>query len=145
MATLHLMVGLPCLGKTTLARTLEREQSALRLTPDEWHIRLFGQGAEEPEHGWSLAGGTEAREIWCGGRGGIGGEGVRGAGRDEVPAGGAALRAKLDQPVGGADRINLGWACGRRMRPSHSVAGPAWFGRRRLVPKDREADIDRIH
>lgn len=50
MATLHLMVGLPCSGKTTLAKTLEREQFALRLTPDEWHIQLFGQDAEEVEH-----------------------------------------------------------------------------------------------
>ena len=50
MATLHLMVGLPCSGKTTLAQQLEREQAALRLTPDEWHVRLFGQDAEEPEH-----------------------------------------------------------------------------------------------
>jgi len=50
MATLHLMVGLPCSGKSTLARTLEHEHSALRLTPDEWQIRLFGQDAEEPEH-----------------------------------------------------------------------------------------------
>ena len=49
-ATLHLMVGLPCSGKTTLARTLEHERSALRLTPDEWQLRLFGQDAEEPEH-----------------------------------------------------------------------------------------------
>ena len=36
------MVGLPCVGKTTLARRLEDELPALRLTPDEWHIRLFG-------------------------------------------------------------------------------------------------------
>jgi predicted kinase len=50
MATLHLMVGLPCSGKTTLARKLEHEKSALRLTPDEWQIPLFGQDAEEPEH-----------------------------------------------------------------------------------------------
>ncbi len=50
MATLHLMVGLPCSGKTTLAKKLERERSALRLTPDEWQIGLFGQDAEEPEH-----------------------------------------------------------------------------------------------
>ncbi len=50
VATLYLMVGLPCSGKTTLAQKLEREQSALRLTPDEWHVRLFGQDAEEPEH-----------------------------------------------------------------------------------------------
>ena len=50
MATLHLMVGLPCSGKTRLAQKLESEQSALRLTPDEWQVRLFGQDAEEPEH-----------------------------------------------------------------------------------------------
>ncbi|MBM3130210.1 MAG: ATP-binding protein [Chloroflexi bacterium] len=50
MATLHLMVGLPCSGKTTLAQKLEYELPALRLTPDEWQIRLFGQDAEEPEH-----------------------------------------------------------------------------------------------
>jgi len=50
MATLHLMVGLPCSGKTTLAQKLEHELLALRLNLDEWHIRLFGQDAEEPEH-----------------------------------------------------------------------------------------------
>jgi predicted kinase len=50
LATLHLMVGLPCSGKTTLARKLEQERSALRLTPDEWQVRLFGQDAKEPEH-----------------------------------------------------------------------------------------------
>src|SRR4030095_11944990 len=50
MATLHLMVGLPCSGKTTLAKNLEHELLALRLTPDEWQIPLFGQDAEEPEH-----------------------------------------------------------------------------------------------
>jgi predicted kinase len=50
VATLHLMVGLPCSGKTTLAKKLEHDLPALRLTADEWHIRLFGQDAEEPEH-----------------------------------------------------------------------------------------------
>ena len=44
------MVGLPCSGKTTLAKKLEQERSALRLTPDEWQVALFGQDAEEPEH-----------------------------------------------------------------------------------------------
>jgi predicted kinase len=43
VATLHLIVGLPCSGKTTLARQLETKYSALRLTTDEWHIRLFGR------------------------------------------------------------------------------------------------------
>ena len=50
VATLHLMVGLPCSGKTTLAQKLESEHSALRLTTDEWHVCLYGQDAEEPEH-----------------------------------------------------------------------------------------------
>jgi predicted kinase len=50
MATLHLMAGLPCSGKTTLANKLEHELPALRLALDEWHIVFFGQDAEEPEH-----------------------------------------------------------------------------------------------
>jgi predicted kinase len=50
MATLHLMVGLPCAGKTTLARGLEHIHSALRLTPDEWHTSLFGYDVVEDEH-----------------------------------------------------------------------------------------------
>ena len=50
MATLHLICGLPCAGKTTLAKRLEQQFSALRLTPDQIHIRLYGQDAEEKEH-----------------------------------------------------------------------------------------------
>jgi predicted kinase len=57
VATLHLMVGLPCSGKTTVARQLEARYSALRLPTDEWHIRLFGPDyhenmteSEEAEH-----------------------------------------------------------------------------------------------
>lgn len=42
-ATLHVMVGLPGAGKTTRARQIEQEQGALRLTPDEWMIPLFGE------------------------------------------------------------------------------------------------------
>ncbi|HET8669160.1 MAG TPA: ATP-binding protein [Candidatus Saccharimonadales bacterium] len=42
IATLHLICGLPCSGKTTLAKQIEKERSALRLTPDEWITRLFG-------------------------------------------------------------------------------------------------------
>lgn len=44
------MVGLPCSGKTTLARQLEQKYSALRLNLDEWHVRLYGQDALEKEH-----------------------------------------------------------------------------------------------
>jgi predicted kinase len=50
MTTLHLIVGLPCAGKTTYAKQLELEKSALRFTPDEWHTRLFGLDLEHPEH-----------------------------------------------------------------------------------------------
>ena len=42
-STLHLIVGLPGAGKTTLARRLERELPALRLTPDEWIGPLYGE------------------------------------------------------------------------------------------------------
>jgi predicted kinase len=37
------MVGLPGAGKTTVARELARSHHALRLTPDEWHLPLFGE------------------------------------------------------------------------------------------------------
>jgi predicted kinase len=40
--TLFLTVGLPGAGKTTHATALAREQSILRLTPDEWMVPLFG-------------------------------------------------------------------------------------------------------
>lgn len=50
MAVLHLMVGLPGAGKSTQARQLAEQSGALRLTPDEWHVRLFGQDATDPEH-----------------------------------------------------------------------------------------------
>lgn len=50
MATLYLMVGLPCSGKTTRAQELENELFALRLTPDDWHVNLFGHDVYEPEH-----------------------------------------------------------------------------------------------
>jgi predicted kinase len=50
MTTLYLMVGLPCSGKTTRAKELEYELFALRLTPDEWQVNLFGHDVYDPEH-----------------------------------------------------------------------------------------------
>lgn len=41
--TLFVMVGLPGSGKTTLAKRLEREHGALRLTKDDWLMALFGR------------------------------------------------------------------------------------------------------
>jgi predicted kinase len=46
--TLHLIVGLPGSGKTTLARSLEREHDALRLCPDDWIARLYGNSPSQP-------------------------------------------------------------------------------------------------
>ena len=40
--TLYVLIGLPGSGKTNRARELEGQQHALRLTPDEWMIPLFG-------------------------------------------------------------------------------------------------------
>jgi predicted kinase len=44
MATLHLLYGLPCSGKSTLAKKLENEHPALLLVPDEWMHRIVGDG-----------------------------------------------------------------------------------------------------
>ncbi|MFC3861388.1 AAA family ATPase [Deinococcus antarcticus] len=62
MTTIHLLVGLPGAGKTTLARQLEAQHAALRLTPDEWMQPLFGAGESDDkravlEHDllWSVA------------------------------------------------------------------------------------------
>ncbi len=40
---LFLLVGLPGSGKTTRAREIERTHRALRLSPDEWMLPLFGE------------------------------------------------------------------------------------------------------
>lgn len=56
------MCGLPCSGKTTAARTIEAEQSALRLTPDEWIQQLYGDAVS----GEALAGARDPveRVLW---------------------------------------------------------------------------------
>lgn len=50
MVTLHLMVGLPCSGKTTYAKQLAVSEKALLLTPDAWQLRLYGQDFPGPYH-----------------------------------------------------------------------------------------------
>jgi predicted kinase len=48
MPTLYLTCGLPGSGKTTLAKRLEQEAPALRLTGDEWMHELY-PGISTPE------------------------------------------------------------------------------------------------
>ncbi|MFT4036974.1 MAG: ATP-binding protein [Thermomicrobiales bacterium] len=48
MATITLLCGLPCAGKTTLAKQLERDRPALRLSEDDWVCRLYHP--VEPHH-----------------------------------------------------------------------------------------------
>ena len=53
------MVGLPGAGKTTRARQIEVQRQALRLTPDDWIMPLFG----EPEPG-EKRDVLEGRFVW---------------------------------------------------------------------------------
>ena len=46
--TLYLMVGLPGSGKTTRAKEIEARHAALRLTPDEWILALYGNDLDRP-------------------------------------------------------------------------------------------------
>src|SRR3954470_2204295 len=57
-AMLYLLVGLPGAGKTTKARQLEVEASALRFTPDEWMKTLFGRNDQATRDA------LEGRLIW---------------------------------------------------------------------------------
>lgn len=50
MPTLHLMIGLPCSGKTTYAQELAQRTQSLLLTPDCWHLQLFGDDVGNPAH-----------------------------------------------------------------------------------------------
>jgi predicted kinase len=59
VTTLFLMVGLPGAGKTTRAHELAKSHDALRFTPDEWHLSLFGislraEGKRDLLEGWMI-------------------------------------------------------------------------------------------
>ena len=50
MTTLHLMVGLPGVGKTTLALELAQSLPALRLSADDLQLALYGDDVAHPDH-----------------------------------------------------------------------------------------------
>ena len=108
MPTLFLLIGLPASGKTTLARELEREHAALRLTPDEWMLPLFGAG-ESGDRRWVLESellwGVAARALTLGVNVVLDYGLWSRSERDEFRARGAALGARvelrvLDLPLG---------------------------------------------
>jgi predicted kinase len=51
MATAHLIHGYLCVGKTTIARQLADRLHAVRFSPDEWMIGLYGDN--DPDEPWS--------------------------------------------------------------------------------------------
>lgn len=59
VTTLFLMVGLPGAGKTTRARQLAEKHGALRLTPDDWMIPLFGEAEADGKRDV-----LEGRMLW---------------------------------------------------------------------------------
>ena len=65
--TLFLLVGLPGAGKTTRARELEVAQRALRFSPDEWMIPLYGEsdpdGMRDVLEGRLIATGARVLEL----------------------------------------------------------------------------------
>lgn len=56
---MFVLIGLPASGKTTMARQMATERDALRLTPDEWMIPLFGD--PQPEGKRDI---LEGRLVW---------------------------------------------------------------------------------
>src|SRR5919107_3101710 len=68
--TLFLTVGLPGTGKTTVARRIEAEQRALRLTKDEWVKALYGpenpSSAQDVIEGRLITVGLRALELGIG-------------------------------------------------------------------------------
>ena len=47
----YMLHGFVCSGKTTYAKKLERDEEAVRFTPDEWMVQLFG--VNPPAEGFS--------------------------------------------------------------------------------------------
>ena len=58
--TIYLIVGLPGAGKTTCAKELEVRESALRLTPDDGQMAIFG--GDSPTR-WRSAERAERRDL----------------------------------------------------------------------------------
>lgn len=66
MATAHLIHGYLGAGKTTFARRLESETSAVRFTHDEWMLRLYGEDPPAQRFAeWAERVSSLIEDIWC--------------------------------------------------------------------------------
>lgn len=83
--TLFLLVGMPVSSKITTARQLESERRAVRFSPDEWMLPLFGASDPDGERGV-----LEGRFIWTAHR-------VLLAGADAVCADSCTIFCDLDE------------------------------------------------
>ena len=61
-ASVYLMCGLPCSGKTTLAKRLESESKAVRFSIDEWMLNFYGETMSRAE--FDERSGRCERMIW---------------------------------------------------------------------------------
>jgi predicted kinase len=62
LATLHLLHGFVGSGKTTFAKSLEKKLRAIRMTHDEWMVRLYG--ANPPAELFSEYYSRISAQIW---------------------------------------------------------------------------------
>lgn len=51
MATVHMIHGFVCVGKSTFAAELAAKVKGICISPDEWVVFVFGSNT--PEEGWS--------------------------------------------------------------------------------------------
>ena len=63
MATIHMIHGYLGAGKTTFARELEQRLPALRLTHDEWMLRLYGD--DPPKAEFQVLAGNVSERLEC--------------------------------------------------------------------------------
>lgn len=115
MSTLYLLVGLPGVGKSTVAVDMARSLPALRLSADDLQLAIFGPDLDHPDHNarhdafeaalWSIAldalnAGTDVILDF-----GFWGRGERDAARARAAARGHRVRLVVPPDPGPAERL----------------------------------------